>query len=465
MWLTREVCRCLHHNSSGWITLKKIPRGRFSNNQSIRLPWQPITSAPWRVSSSSSPATADSDCDTISVEGRTFLRDDMTTVTPKILSRVGRNLHNQKHHPLCLIKERITDFFYGAFLNRRGNPLFSVYDNISPVVTLQQNFDSLTVPKDHISRRKGDNYYINRKYMLRAHTSAHEHELVKCGLDAFLVTGDVYRRDEIDASHYPVFHQMEGVRLFTSHELFEKCSDKNLSLFENPPHQRTAEKQGPHTLEAVKLVEYQLKNTLVNCMKHLFREDLESRWIETEFPFTHPSWELEIKFQGEWLEVLGSGIMSHQLLDSAGAGDKIGYAFGLGLERLAMIMFSIPDIRLFWSDDDRFLSQFKVVNPSQVKFKPFSKYPPLIQDISFWCPDSYTSNDFYDVIRSVAGDLVEQVGLVDEFRHPKTDRTSRCYRIIYRSMEKTLTKEEAGDVHMRIGRTAQERLGLEMRTK
>ncbi|XP_038069071.1 phenylalanine--tRNA ligase, mitochondrial-like [Patiria miniata] len=458
MALTREMCRCLRHNSSRCSTLRKslFTNVNFANNQAIRLPCKHA-----RYASS----VANSNPDTIFVDGRSFQRDDMTTVTPKIISRVGQNLHNQKHHPLCLIKERITDFFYGAYLNRRGNPLFSVYDNISPVVTMQQNFDSLTTPKDHISRQKGDNYYINRDYMLRAHTSAHEHELVKAGLDAFLVTGDVYRRDEIDASHYPVFHQLEAVRLYTPHELFDKCDDKNLRLFESSPGCRTVEKQGQHTLEAVKLVEYELKNTLVSCMKHLFREDLESRWIEAEFPFTHPSWELEIKFQGEWLEVLGSGIMSHQLLDSAGAGDKIGYAFGVGLERLAMILYDIPDIRLFWSEDERFLSQFKVQDPTKVKFKPFSKYPPLIQDLSFWCPDEYTSNDFYDLVRTVAGDLVEQVSLVDEFQHPKTERTSRCYRIVYRSMEKTLTKEEAGDMHISIGRTAQERLGLEMRMK
>ena len=155
----------------------------------------------------------------VEVLGKSFARDDMTTVTPKILSRVGVNLHNQAHHPLCIIKERVRDFFYGYFLNRRGNPLFSIYDHLSPVVTTRQNFDSVMVPTDHVTRKKGDNYYVNGEYMLRAHTSAHQHELVQSGLDCFLVAGDVYRRDEIDSSHYPVFHQMEGVRLFTKHEV------------------------------------------------------------------------------------------------------------------------------------------------------------------------------------------------------------------------------------------------------
>lgn len=164
-------------------------------------------------------ATKSSQDHEISVSGKKLISDDFTTATPKILSRVGTNLHNQEGHPLCIIKEQIRDYFYRSSLNKRGNPLFSIYDNLSPVVTVWQNFDSVLVPGDHVSRRKGDNYYLNREFMLRAHTSAHQHELVNSGLDAFLVAGDVYRRDEIDATHFPVFHQMEGVRLFSDFEV------------------------------------------------------------------------------------------------------------------------------------------------------------------------------------------------------------------------------------------------------
>lgn len=153
----------------------------------------------------------------VEILGRVYQRDHMTNVTAKILSMVGRELHNQRRHPLWIIKERIKEHFYS--LNRTGTPLFSVHDNLSPVVTVEQNFDSLLIPKDHPSRKKGDNYYLNQTHMLRAHTSAHQRELVRAGLDRFLLAGDVYRRDEIDASHYPVFHQMEGVRLFTNHEV------------------------------------------------------------------------------------------------------------------------------------------------------------------------------------------------------------------------------------------------------
>ncbi|CAI9560681.1 unnamed protein product [Staurois parvus] len=166
-----------------------------------------------------------------------------------------------------------------------------------------------------IQVEKGDNYYINHFHMLRAHTSAHQWDLMHSGLDAFLVAGDVYRRDEIDRTHFPVFHQMEGVRLFSYHELFADVKSMDTcQLFEQGI--RTPNKQESHTLEAVKLVEFQLKQTLSKLITHLFGEGLEIRWVNCYFPFTHPSFEMEIKFQENWLEVLGCGIMEQKLVNS-----------------------------------------------------------------------------------------------------------------------------------------------------
>lgn len=161
---------------------------------------------------------------------KVYSRDGMTNVTTNILSKVGRKLHLCKNHPLSILREKIQEHVYADYRTRWGGPMFTMVDYLSPVVTVEQNFDSLLVPKDHISRAKNDNYYINSEYLLRAHTSAHQRDLIKTGLDAFLVTGDVYRRDEIDMCHYPVFHQMEGVRLFSQHELFSQYK-VNISYF------------------------------------------------------------------------------------------------------------------------------------------------------------------------------------------------------------------------------------------
>ena len=96
------------------------------------------------------------------------------------------------------------------------------------------------------------------------------------------------------------------------------------------------------------------------------------------FPFTDPSYELEIFFRGEWLEVLGCGVIEQDIVRNCGRGEQLGWAFGLGLERLAMVLFEIPDIRLFWSHDRRFIEQFEGIDYSgddapRVSFKPFSK--------------------------------------------------------------------------------------------
>lgn len=149
--------------------------------------------------------------------------------------------------------------------------------------------------------------------------------------------------------------------------------------------------------------------------------------------------------------------MRNEILNKAGVHNSIGYAFGLGLERLAMILYEIPDIRLFWSQDSGFLNQF---DESQLnknfKYKSVSQYPQCTNDLAFWLPndlpaDAFSANDFYDLVRDEGGDVVEQVKLFDKFTHPKTGRSSMCFRITYRHMEKTLMKKEVNEIHKKIG--------------
>lgn len=342
--------------------------------------------------------------------------DPTNNVPDSIFSKIGLQLHRRDNHPLGILKQEIYSYFDNNFPG-----LFNKFDNLCPVVSVKMNFDDVLVPHDHVSRTYNDTYYINAETVLRCHTSAHQAELLREGHSYFLVTGDVYRRDSVDSTHYPVFHQMEGFRVFTPVDW---------------------EASG---VDGTSYAAMDLKKTLEGLAQHLFG-NVEMRWVDAYFPFTDPSFELEIYFQGNWMEVLGCGVTEQKILINNGRTGSTAWAFGLGLERLAMVLFDIPDIRLFWSSDLRFTSQFSS-GQLGVKFKPFSKFPPCYKDISFWISESFTENNFCEVVRGIAGDLAEQVSLIDSFTNKK-GMTSHCYRITYRSMERSLTDEEINQLQV-----------------
>jgi phenylalanyl-tRNA synthetase alpha chain len=240
--------------------------------------------------------------------------------------------------------------------------------------------------------------------------------------------------------------------------------------------------QAHHTAEAVEAIAAHLKRSIENAVLHIFgtarqiaanadvsnpelHEPLKMRWVEAYFPFTSPSWELEVFWQGDWLEVLGCGVVKQELLTNAGVPGRVGWAFGIGLERIAMLLFNIPDIRLFWSQDRRFLDQFgESRTPLITRFAPFSKHPPCYKDVSFWLgAQDLHDNDFMELVREACGDLVEDVRLTDEFTHPKTARRSKCFRVNYRSLDRTLTNDETNALHERVRTAVVERLGVELR--
>eukprot|EP01012_Entosiphon_sulcatum_P040238 TRINITY_DN53882_c0_g1_i1.p1 TRINITY_DN53882_c0_g1~~TRINITY_DN53882_c0_g1_i1.p1 ORF type:complete len:382 (+),score=51.90 TRINITY_DN53882_c0_g1_i1:29-1174(+) len=342
-----------------------------------------------------------------SVGGKVIVTDPLCNVSQRHVDRLSRKLHHIQNHPLAILKREIA----------AGFPDFRLVDDLSPVVTVAQNFDSLLVPVDHVSRSPKDTYYFNSTTLLRSHTSAHQLDLLREGHERFLVCGDVYRRDEIDASHNWVFHQMEGVKVMDTDNVDAVRSD--------------------------------LVASLEGLVRKIFG-DLppdHMRWVDAYFPFTEPSFELEILFQGKWLEVLGCGVMQQKILQDAAAdrnGRRRAWAFGLGLERWAMPLFGIPDIRLFWSENKRFLSQW---SDGQIRpFRPLvslKDYPPNPQDISFWVEPGFADNDFFDLVRRMPFcDLIEEVSLMDEFTHPRTGRRSKAFRLVYRSPEQTLSTEE-----------------------
>ena len=410
-------------------------------------------------------------------------------------------MHLQPSHPVSITRQIIETCF--------PKPTYTHYNDISPVVSVTQNFDSLGFPQDHPGRGRADTYYINRRTVLRTHTSAHEVDIFRSNAsEGYTISADVYRRDAIDRSHYPVFHQIEGARTWDRQRIIEGNIAKAVwsDLKSLPTHNLEVEDLNPtihpernplqaryHTAEEVEAIAVHLKRTLEDVVVQLFSKaqkavvaadsgktmatkPLKVRWVEAYFPFTSPSWELEVFWQDDWLEVLGCGVSKQELLNSAGLPNRLGWAFGIGLERVAMLLYSIPDIRLFWSNDQRFLSQFTSLDEINT-YIPFSKHPACYKDISFWLRDSRSSasggtrtnpqdfheNDFMEVVRDVGGDHVEDVRLTDEYVHPVTGRKSLCYRINYRSLERTLRNEEANDLHGKVQNQIVDKLGVELR--
>jgi len=140
---------------------------------------------------------------------------------------------------------------------------------------------------------------------------------------------------------------------------------------------------------------------------------------------------------------------------------KTGWAFGIGIERIAIILFDIPDIRYFHSNDERFLKQFK--SGEIIKFKPYSKYPSCYKDISFWLSDNFNYNDLCEIVRERGGDLIETVELIDSFTNDKTNKTSHCYRITYRSNERSLLNEEIDIIQNHIEEDIENKLLVVLR--
>lgn len=343
---------------------------------------------------------------------------DFNNVPKSILSKLDKNLYQKKNHPLTIIKNKIYEYFSNTQYK------FNFFeDELCKIVTVEDNFDKLLIPKDHPARSKSDTYYFDKYHVLRTHTTAHQNQLLSDGNDYFIACGDVYRKDEINATHYPIFHQIEGVVLFDSDE------------------------------------EVDLKNKLIELLAGLVNylfPNCEYRVNPDYFPFTDPSFEVEVMYQNKWLEILGCGIIQHEILLNTNRSNKKGFAFGLGLERLAMILFDIPDIRYFWMEDEKFISQFS--SGEITKFIPFSPLKSIYKDVSLFVQSEdmvkqenehkwIRENDFLDVVREHCDDWIESMTCVDSVYLEKKEKWTRCYRINYAPKNYSLTNpSEFNDV-------------------
>jgi phenylalanyl-tRNA synthetase alpha chain len=271
--------------------------------------------------------------DRLSLFHQLYPSDEWTNVSRPIIDTLSRKLHIRESHPIGILREIIEARF----------PLkqYTRYRDLPAIVTTQQNFDSLGIPIDHPGRSRTDTYYVNQKTVLRTHTSAHQAETFRsCPTPGFLISADVYRRDTIDKSHYPSFHQMEGARVWTRTENRKQTVEQiekdiaalpklNLVVDPTPPFHDKNPKQPQHTDAESAAISTHLKRTLEGVVEEIFgrarlatgittNQKLRVRWIDAYFPFTSPSYELEVFWEGEWLELLGCGVIAQSVLENAG---------------------------------------------------------------------------------------------------------------------------------------------------
>ena len=310
-------------------------------------------------------------------------------------------------------------------------PRFTDFDVVEfpRIVSVENDFDLLNTPKDHPSRKPTDTYYVNDDYVLRTQMTAFWSFYLKDanvlkrleteGQIAALCPGIVYRKDEIDRHHFPAFHQIDGLLI---------CKKEKKVITQDD-----------------------LKAVQVDLAQGIFGAGIEYQFLDDNFPYTVESLEMDIMFNGKWLEVNGAGLVNPIVLRNFGLDPEIynGWAFGFG-DRLAMIKMGIPDIRILWSDDQRITSQFTGIDSV---YKEVSKFPAVLRDISFIVDKSVSLNTYFEIVRDIAGDLVEEFKLVDTYENAAkfgADKVSYTFRIIYRSLTRTLTNEEVNAIHDKI---------------
>lgn len=229
----------------------------------------------------------------------------------------GRGTSTGGLHPVTLTMKRIEDLFHSIGFEIAEGP---------EIETDFYNFTALNIPEDHPARAMHDTFYVDAQHVLRTHTSPVQVRYMEANKPPvkIIAPGRVFRVDS-DATHSPMFHQIEGLWI-----------DENIS-FAN------------------------LKGVVQDFLQRFFeRDDMQVRFRPSFFPFTEPSAEMDVSWNGGWLEIGGCGMVHPAVLKHVGVDSEkyIGFAFGLGVERLAMLRYGVNDLRLFFENDLRFLKQF-----------------------------------------------------------------------------------------------------------
>lgn len=223
-----------------------------------------------------------------------------------------------RRHPLMQTMEEVKGVLVGLGFR---------FDDYPELETDYYNFDALNTPDWHPSRDMHDSFYTKSGHVLRTHTSAFQvraMRMIESPPIRAMTAGRCYRRDEIDATHFPIFHQLDVIAI-----------DRNISFAD-------------------------LKWTLEQLLRAILGTGIQLRFRPSFFPFTTPSAEVDVFYKGRWMELLGSGMIRPEVLRHGGidTGRYQGFAFGMGIDRLTMARFGIDDIRLLYANEEPFLAQF-----------------------------------------------------------------------------------------------------------
>ena len=239
------------------------------------------------------------------------IKDEKLDVTIPSIGTLSGN-----RHPLNSTQDEIIDIFCGLGYSVESGP---------EIESDFYNFESLNIPKNHPARDMQDTFYLDENRLLRTHTSPVQIRFLENNPPPvrIIAPGRVYRRDAVDATHSPVFNQVEVL-----------CIDQGIDFSH-------------------------LRGTVLTFLKTFFG-DIPVRFRASYFPFTEPSAEVDVKWKGKWLEVMGCGMVDPKVLDKLGIDSEkwTGFAAGLGVERFCMVRHQIEDIRSFYTNDLRFLEQF-----------------------------------------------------------------------------------------------------------
>lgn len=350
---------------------------------------------------------------------------------------------------------RINRYLAMADLSRTpGSPLYDIIERVKKI-PIMEHFDQIDIPEivpadisfdlfdfapNHPARSPSDTYYADEKNILRTHDTVMWYyylnrpeikEKIAAGKPlGVLCYGKVYRKDEIDRRHMNIFHQMGGLYLM------------------------------PDSAGILKIDE--LKRVLADIVQSTFGPDVKYRFLDDTFPYTDPSLQIEVDINGQWIEIMGGGMPKKSVLEKMGLTGYNGWAFGFGLERLAIISMELPDIRLLWSTDERVKKQLRLGQ----KFVEVSKYPPIIRDISFIVKNDFAPNNYFDLVRDIVGDLAEEVEFIDKYENAAKfgeGNISYAYRITYRSLDRTLTDAEVNTLHQKLEQATRDVCGATIR--